>query len=30
VQKFFTDRNWVIALPARPAVVYETFLSLSR
>ena len=30
VQKFFTDRNWVIALPRHvPAVVYETFLSLS-
>ena len=30
VQKFFTDRHWVIALPRHvPAVVYETFLSLS-
>jgi len=30
VQKFFTDRNWVIALPRHvPAIVYETFLSLS-
>ena len=30
VQKFFTDRNWVIALPRHvPAVVYDTFLSLS-
>jgi PTS system cellobiose-specific IIC component len=30
VQQFFTDRNWVIALPRHvPAVVYETFLSLS-
>ena len=29
VQKFFTDRNWVITLPGHvPAVVYETFLSL--
>jgi PTS system cellobiose-specific IIC component len=27
VQKFFTDRHWVIALPRHvPAVVYETFL----
>ncbi len=30
VQKFFTDRRWVIALPRHvPAIVYETFLSLS-
>ncbi|MCU0250406.1 MAG: PTS transporter subunit EIIC [Vicinamibacterales bacterium] len=30
VQKCFTDRNWVIALPRHvPAVVYDTFLSLS-
>ncbi len=30
VQKFFTDRHWVIALPRHvPAIVYETFLSLS-
>lgn len=30
VQKFFTDRNWVVALPRHvPSVVYETFLSLS-
>lgn len=30
VQKFFTDRNWVIALPRHvPSVVYETFLSIS-
>jgi PTS system cellobiose-specific IIC component len=30
VQKCFTDRNWVIALPRHvPAIVYETFLSLS-
>jgi len=29
VQKFFTDRNWVIKLPRNvPAVVYESFLSL--
>jgi len=29
VQKLFTDRHWVIALPRHvPAVVYETFLSL--
>ena len=29
VQKVFTDRRWVIALPRHvPAVVYETFLSL--
>lgn len=29
VQKFFTDRNWVIQLPSNvPAVVYESFLSL--
>ena len=30
VQKYFTDRRWVIALPRHvPAIVYETFLSLS-
>ncbi len=30
VQKFFTDRNFVIKLPENvPAVVYESFLSLS-
>jgi PTS system cellobiose-specific IIC component len=30
VQKFFTDRNFVIKLPANvPPVVYESFLSLS-
>jgi PTS system cellobiose-specific IIC component len=30
VQKFFTDRRWVIALPRHvPAIVYETFLALS-
>jgi PTS system cellobiose-specific IIC component len=30
VQKLFTDRNWVVALPRHvPAVVYETFLSLT-
>ena len=29
VQKLFTDRKWVIALPRHvPAIVYETFLSL--
>jgi PTS system cellobiose-specific IIC component len=29
VQKFFTDRNWVIQLPSNvPPVVYESFLSL--
>ncbi len=29
VQKYFTDRNWVIQLPSNvPTVVYETFLSL--